>query len=58
MSKKLIYALLLIALSVVVMLLTKGTTKVELIVHTLSAPTSMILLGSVGVGVLIGLLLK
>ena len=58
MSKKLIYALVLIGLAVVVMLLTKGTARVNLIVDVISAPTSMVLLGSLSVGVVIGLLLK
>jgi len=58
MSKKLIYALILIGLFVVVLLLTKGTTRVNLIVDVISAPTSMVLLGSTSLGVVIGLLLK
>lgn len=58
MNKNLIYALVLIGLSVIVMLLTKGSTDVNLIFDTFSPPTSMVLLASTAMGVLIGVLLK
>lgn len=58
MNKKLVYALVLIGLSVIVMLLTKGSTSVNLIFDTVSAPTSMVLLASAAMGVLIGVMLK
>lgn len=58
MNKKLIIALMLIGLFVVVLLLTKGTTKVNLVFDIISVPTSMALLGAAAVGVSVGLNLK
>lgn len=58
MSRNLLYALILIGLVVVVLILTKGSTSVNLVVTEVKASTSMVLLGSTAVGVIIGTLLK
>ncbi|MGA1530740.1 MAG: hypothetical protein ACO398_08335 [Kiritimatiellia bacterium] len=58
MSKKLMYALILIVLVVIVLLMTKGNTSVNLVFTEFSASRSMIFLGFTGVGTIIGLLLK
>lgn len=58
MSKNVITALVLIALIVVVLILTKGNTTVNLGLMKVSASTSFVLLGFTGIGTLIGLLLK
>ena len=58
MSKRLLWALLLIALTVVVLIGTKGQTSVELIAFDVKAATSMVLLAFTAVGVAIGFLLK
>ena len=58
MNKNIVTALILIALVVVVLIMTKGTTSVTLVVMKVSASTSFMLLGFTGIGTLIGLLLK
>lgn len=58
MSKKLIYALILIVFVVVVLLVTKGNTSVNLVFTEISAAKSMIFLGFTVTGSIIGLLLK
>lgn len=58
MSKRLLWALLLIALTVVVLISTSGQTSVQLITFKISAAKSMIFLGFTAVGVAIGFLLK
>lgn len=58
MSKNVITALVLIALVVVVLIMTKGSTSVNLVVMKIDAATSFVLLGFTGIGTLIGLLLK
>jgi hypothetical protein len=58
MNKNIVTALILIALVVVVLIMTKGTTSVNLVVMKVSASTSFMLLGFTGIGTLIGLLLK
>lgn len=58
MNKNAVTALVLIALVVVVLIMTRGDTSVNLIVTKISASTSFVLLGFTGIGTLIGLLLK
>jgi len=58
MNKKLIYALILIGLFAVVLVLTRGSTKINLIFDVVSCTTSIALLGSAALGVMVGLLLK
>jgi hypothetical protein len=58
MDKKKIIALVLVGLGVVVLLLTRDTTTVNLLVTKVSASTSFVLLGTAAFGVVIGLLLK
>ncbi len=59
MNKKLIIGLLLIALVVVILVMTKGTVNIWLVDRLFkNAPTSLAMLGFTGVGVIIGLLLK
>ena len=58
MKKHVIWALALIAIVVVVLLLTKGTVKVNFGFWEPQWQTALALLGFTGVGVAIGLLLK
>ncbi len=58
MNKNVVTALVLIALVVVVLIMTRGDTSVNLIVAKISASTSFVLLSFTGIGTLIGLLLK
>ena len=58
MSKKIIIALLLMALSVIVMIMTRGTVELNLLGYIIKPLTSFAILGCVALGVAIGVLLK
>ncbi|MBU0677700.1 MAG: hypothetical protein KJ626_06255 [Verrucomicrobia bacterium] len=59
MNKRLLYALILIGLSVVVLLFNRGSVDVNLVLTTIkSVKTSLAFLGFMAVGVVIGTLLK
>lgn len=59
MSKRLLYALILIALSVVVLILNRGSVDVQIPFATIpNALKSIVFLVFLGVGVVIGVLLK
>jgi uncharacterized integral membrane protein len=58
MRKSLLYALLLICASIIILLLNKGTTSVDLLFVTVSGLKSVVFLAFVVIGVTIGLLLK
>lgn len=58
MSRKLIWALLLIALCVLVFIFTGGSTTVEIFDLSFKLKTSLALLLFTGVGITIGALLK
>ena len=58
MSKNVLIALILIALAVVVMILTKGFAPVNLIFTEVKAAASLVYLCFIGLGVTIGILLK
>lgn len=58
MSKKLLYALIVIGLSVVVLIFNKGDVDINLVFWKISALKSLGFLGFISVGVLIGVLLK
>lgn len=57
MNKKVVIALLILAVAVVIMILTRGTAPVNLVFDTYSPRASILYLVWVGVGVLIGGLL-
>ena len=58
MSKRLIYALVLIGLVVIVLLMNRGKVQVDLIFTTVSGIKSLVLLAFTAIGVVIGVLLK
>jgi uncharacterized integral membrane protein len=58
MKKQSIYALILIALLMVVFIVNRGKTDVNLLVTQVSALKSLVFLGFTAVGVVIGILLK
>lgn len=59
MNKRLLYALILIGLSVVVLLFNRGSVDVNLVLTTIkSVKTSLAFLGFMAVGGVIGTLLK
>lgn len=58
MNKQTIYALILIALLMIVFIFNRGSVDVNLLVTHVSALKSLVLLGFTAVGVLIGILLK
>ena len=58
MNKKIIYALVLIALTVVVLLLNRQGVDIKLFFTRLSMPASFAYLTFTGIGVIIGVLLK
>ena len=58
MNKSQIFALVLIGLTVVVLLMTRGSASVNLVFATISRTASFVYLGFVAVGVVIGMLLK
>lgn len=58
MNKKIIYALVLIALTVLVLLINRQGADIKLFFTTLSMPASFAYLTFTGIGVIIGVLLK
>jgi len=58
MSKKMIWALVMLALVVIVVVLNRGNTDVNLLFTKLSGMKSLVFLAFTGWGVVIGLLLK
>ena len=58
MSKNILVALILIALSVLVMILTRGDANVNLLFTEISGRASVVYLCFMGLGVTIGVLLK
>jgi len=58
MNRRLIWALLLIALCVLFFIFTGGNTTVELFSLSFKLETSLALLGFTGIGIVIGALLK
>jgi len=58
MNRKQIWALVIIGLCAVILIMTRGSTDVNLIYDVVSGRTSLVLLASITIGVVIGLLLK
>ena len=58
MSKKLLWALILIVLTVLVLLFNRGSVDVNLLIGKISAMKALVFLGFTGLGVVIGCLLK
>ena len=58
MSKRTLYGWILLALTVLVLIFTKGSTEITFVGVSLRALTSVILLVFTGVGVAIGVLLR
>lgn len=58
MQRKLIYALILIGAAAVVLILNRGSISVNLVFTQIKALTSLVFLGFIIIGVVIGLLLK
>ncbi len=58
MSKKVIYALLLIGLSVIIMILNRSSISINVFGMVIRTIQSFAILGFIAVGVVIGLLLK
>lgn len=58
MTKKLIIALILIGLSVIVLVMNRGTVDVNLIVTSVSGVKSLVFFAFTAIGVVIGVLLK
>ncbi len=58
MSRKLLFALVLLGLVVIVIVLNRGSVDVNLLVTQISALKSLAFLGFVAIGVAIGVLLK
>ena len=58
MSKKILWALVIMAVCVVLLIFNRGTVKVDLLVSQVEALKSLVFLIFLGVGVLVGLLLK
>lgn len=58
MSKNVLIALLLIALSVVVMIFNTGREPLDLVVTSIRASASLVYLSFMALGVVIGILLK
>jgi len=58
MNRRLIWALLLIALAVLFFIFTGGNTTVEIFSLSFKLKTSLALLGFTGIGIVIGALLK
>jgi len=58
MSRRVAYALIILALSVIVLLFNRGTVSVDLLFTTVDAMKSLAFLAFIGVGVVIGVLLK
>ncbi len=58
MDKKLMIALIILALSVIVLLFNKGRVDVNILFTTLSGMKSLVFLSFISIGVIIGVLLK
>ncbi len=58
MNKKMIWALVMLALVVIVVVINRGSTEVDLLFTTVSGMKSFVYLAFTGWGVVIGLLLK
>ena len=58
MNKKLLYALIIIALSVIVLIFNRGRVEIDLLFTTIDPLKSIAFLVFIGIGVLIGILLK
>jgi len=58
MNKKVLYALLIIALLVIVLIFNRGTVNINLLVGDVSPLKSLAFLAFTGIGVAIGFLLK
>ena len=58
MTRKMAWSLVLIGLSVIVLIVNHDRMQVDLLITTVTASKSFVLLGFIGVGVAIGLLLK
>lgn len=58
MNKRVLWALILIGLVVLVLIFNGGKISVDLLLVEVSTLKSLILLGFVGIGVIIGVLLK
>ena len=58
MNRRLLYGLLIIALCVIVFIFTRGDVSINLLVTRIRPPTSIALLTFMGLGVVVGLLLK
>ena len=58
MAKRMIWALLLIAVVVIVLVLNKGNAEINLLVTKITAAKSIIFLAFTACGVVVGLLLK
>ena len=58
MTKKLMVALILIGLSVIVLVMNRGTVDVNLIVTSVSGVKSLVFFAFTAIGVVIGVLLK
>ncbi len=58
MSKRLLYALVIIALSVIVLIFNRGTVEIDLLVGKVDALKSLAFMGFIGIGVVIGVLLR
>jgi hypothetical protein len=58
MTRKMAWSLVLIGLSVIILIVNHDRMQVDLLITTVTASESFVLLGFIGVGVAIGLLLK
>ena len=58
MNKKILYALIIIALSVIVLIFNRGHVEIDLLFATVNLLKSIAFLIFIGIGVLIGILLK
>jgi len=58
MTRKMAWSLVLIGLSVIVLIVNHDRMQVDLLITTVTASKSFVLMGFIGVGVAIGLLLK
>jgi hypothetical protein len=58
MNKKVLYALLIIALLVIVLIFNRGTVNINLLVDDVTPLKSLAFLAFTGIGVAIGVLLK
>jgi hypothetical protein len=58
MSKKVLFALVIMAVSVLVLIFNRGTVQIDLLLGTVRALKSIAFLAFIAVGVVIGILLK